>query len=57
MGSRWDSTAQQWVENTLTGPIPAELGRLTSLRTLDLGGNELTGPIPAELEDLANLEC
>ena len=43
--------------NELTGPSRrAELGRLTSLRALDLEGNELTGPIPAELGNLANLE-
>ena len=35
--------------NRLTGPIPAELGDLSSLTELSLGGNRLTGPIPAEL--------
>ena len=40
----------------MTGPIPAELGNLTNLSVLFLGGNQLTGPIPAELGDLTNLE-
>ena len=35
--------------------VPAELGNLASLVTLDVGGNQLAGPIPAELGNLANL--
>ena len=42
--------------NALTEPVPSWLGRLTSLRSLGLGGNELAGPLPAELGNLANLE-
>ena len=42
--------------NQLRGPIPAELGDLTNLRTLGLADNRLTGPIPAGLGDLTNLE-
>ena len=38
----------------LTGPIPAELGNLTSLISLSLSG-DLTGPIPAELGNLTSL--
>ncbi len=38
--------------NTLTGTIPAELGRLSSLSLLALYNNTLTGSIPAELGDL-----
>lgn len=35
-------------QNQLSGPLPAELGRLhRSLRVLKLGGNRLMGPIPA----------
>ena len=55
-GRRWDSAAEQWVENALTGPIPAELGSLANLESLYLESNALTGPIPAELGNLANLE-
>ena len=39
----------------LRGPIPPELGNLSSLRSLDLSGNLLTGGIPAELGSLVNL--
>ena len=42
--------------NSLTGPIPAELGKLASLEWLWLSDNSLTGPIPAELGKLASLE-
>ena len=42
--------------NQLTGEIPAELGSLTNLQTLDLADNQLTGEIPAELGNLINLE-
>ena len=41
--------------NGLTGPIPSELGNLTSLTELNLGVNGLTGPIPPELGDLTRL--
>jgi len=33
-------------DNNLTGPIPPELGYLTSLASLSLYGNQLTGTIP-----------
>ena len=39
----------------LTGRIPADLGYLTKLRRLFLGGNNLSGPIPADLRNLADL--
>ena len=48
--------------NQLSGEIPAELGSLSSLRTLSLngnplsGGNQLSGEIPAELGNLSSLE-
>ena len=42
--------------NDLTGPIPAELGSLVNLGSLDLGWNDLAGPIPSELGLLVNLE-
>ena len=41
--------------NQLTGTIPSELGDLTNLTWLDLGGNQLSGSIPTELGQLANL--
>ena len=42
-------------ENGLTGPVPAQLGSLTSLEMLRLSENQLTGTIPAELGRLSNL--
>ena len=41
--------------NDLTGPIPPELGDLSSLTGLSLYSNGLTGPIPPELGDLSSL--
>ncbi len=41
--------------NGLSGEIPAELGNLAYLATLDLRENDLRGEIPAELGNLANL--
>ena len=43
-------------DNNLRGPIPAELGSLTNLKSLRLAGNNLRGPIPAELGWLTDLE-
>ena len=40
----------------LSGPIPAELGAIKSLRDLRLSQNELSGPIPPELGNLSSLE-
>ena len=37
------------------GEIPAELGSLATLESLDLGKNQLSGEIPSELGDLDNL--
>ena len=42
--------------NNMSGPIPPELGSLTSLTHLFVSGNELSGPIPPELVDLPSLE-
>ena len=42
--------------NNLSGHIPPELGSLSELTQLGLGGNRLTGTIPPELANLSNLE-
>jgi len=42
-------------DNQFSGPIPAEFGTLSSLRSLWLGVNNLTGPIPPELGNLSEL--
>ncbi len=42
-------------ENGLSGPIPAELGGLSLIRSLWMFGNNLTGSIPATLGDLSEL--
>ena len=55
LGSRWDSTAQQPVENGLTGSIPAELENLANLEWLSLWNNALTGPVPSWLGRLTSL--
>ncbi len=42
--------------NNLSGPVPPELGYLSSLQWLSMWDNNLSGPIPSELGDLSNLE-
>ena len=44
------------VEDSLTGTLPPELGRLDGLEYLWLGYNQLTGEIPAALGGLASLK-
>ena len=39
----------------LSGPLPAELGRLSQLEVLYLHSNALSGPLPAELGQLSQL--
>ncbi len=47
---------QLWLgDNSLSGPIPPDLGDLSNLQGLYLFTNSLTGPIPPELGDLSNL--
>ena len=41
--------------HALSGEIPPELGNLSNLTELGLGGNQLSGEIPPELGNLANL--
>ena len=40
----------------LNGVIPAKIGDLSALKTLDLSSNSLTGPIPAKVGDLSALK-
>ena len=42
--------------NNLTGTIPASLGVLTSLQSLNLNSNHLSGTIPATLGNLTSLQ-
>ncbi|XP_020253754.1 leucine-rich repeat receptor-like serine/threonine-protein kinase BAM3 [Asparagus officinalis] len=41
--------------NSLWGPIPAELGKLTNLTSLGLFSNNLTGKIPPEIGNMTSL--
>ena len=42
-------------ENGLQGTLPASLGNLVNLQSLDLEGNAVSGPLPKTLGRLANL--
>ena len=42
--------------NTLSGPLPSEIGQLTQLRVLNLRKNNFAGILPNELMMLKNLE-
>ncbi|KAK3237579.1 hypothetical protein CYMTET_52358 [Cymbomonas tetramitiformis] len=43
-------------DNSITGPLPTELGLLTSLQDLYLNDNSITGPLPTELGLLTSLQ-
>jgi M6 family metalloprotease-like protein len=45
-----------WLDyNNLTGTLPAQIGALTGLQTLDLTGNNLISPIPTQIGSLTQL--
>ena len=53
----WDEATREHVGNGLVGSLPPELGALSHLLWLEVGGNSgLTGPIPAALGNLTELE-
>ena len=52
---QWEASQPFTREWTLRGVIPTQLGNLTALETLDLGGSELTGSVPTQLGRLTAL--
>ncbi|ORY47825.1 L domain-like protein [Rhizoclosmatium globosum] len=50
-----DLVELDWMCCSLIGPIPDEIGRMTSLKLLDLSTNSLEGEIPLAIGNLANL--
>ncbi|CAN4101038.1 unnamed protein product [Withania somnifera] len=42
--------------NSLSGPLPVEIGNLTNLAALDMSNNKLSGEIPHSLESCSSLE-
>uniref|UniRef100_A0A251RTL4 non-specific serine/threonine protein kinase n=1 Tax=Helianthus annuus TaxID=4232 RepID=A0A251RTL4_HELAN len=44
------------MENTLFGPFPTILTKITTLRYLSIQGNRFSGPIPKEIANLKSLE-
>jgi hypothetical protein len=45
-----------WSSFGLTGTLPSDIGVLSTLERLQLGGNELTGSLPTSLSQLSMLE-
>jgi hypothetical protein len=43
-------------DNSISGPLPTEIGRLTTLATLWLDGNAFSGTLPTELGELGLLK-
>ncbi|OMO49692.1 hypothetical protein CCACVL1_30840 [Corchorus capsularis] len=43
--------------NKLNGTIPPEVGKMTSLKSLDVNTNQLEGEIPDTISNLTNLEA
>jgi len=43
-------------ENSIEGPLPASLGRLSNLASLELGSNFLSGTLPASVGNMTALE-
>ena len=52
---RWEASQPYTREWTLRGVVPTQLGNLTALEVLDLGGSELTGAVPTQLGALTKL--
>lgn len=48
-------TRRELYKNNIQGTIPAELGNLKSLISLDLYNNNISGKIPASLAKLKSL--
>jgi Leucine-rich repeat (LRR) protein len=42
--------------NNITGPIPAEVGKLAQLMKLDLSSNHFYGEIPSSVAQLKSLQ-
>ena len=55
LSGRWDSDAREYKRHGLSGSIPAQLGSLADLQSLDLSVNDIGGAIPSKFGDLANL--